>query len=91
MRSQGARQEAIAMEETVVVIVLQGGLVQAICCAEPLPGLRFEIIDYDVEGADSDQVSPIPYVDGASADGCRRGAALSCPSDIDWSRFGQDT
>ncbi len=78
------------MSETVVAIVLEGGLVQSICCAKPLPGVRFEIIDYDTEGADPDELHPIPFVDGTTTDGCRRGEALSCPSDIDWSRFNDD-
>lgn len=78
------------MSETVVVIVLEGGLVQAVCCAEPLPGLRFEVVDYDTEGADPDEISPIPFIDGTTAGACRRGEALNSPSDIDWSRFDRD-
>jgi len=75
------------MKETVVVIVLEGGLVQSICCAEPLPDVRFEILDYDIDGADLDEIQPIPYVDGKTSEGYRREEALTCPSDIDWARF----
>ena len=73
-----------------VAVVLEGGLVQAICCAERLPALRFEVVDYDVEGAAPDETLPVHFVDGPTSTACRRTVSLSAPSDIDWARFDDD-
>ena len=75
------------MSKIKVVIVLEGGLVQAICSPVSLEDFEFEVVDYDTEGADADELSNIPYVDGSSGPGIRRGEAVTSPSDIDWSRL----
>ena len=51
-----------------VAVVLEGGLVQAICSAQALPHIRFEVVDYDVEGAAPDETQRVPFVDGANDD-----------------------
>ena len=72
---------------TVVAVVVEGGLVQAVCGSRPLPRVRFEVIDYDVEGAAPEDLSTIAFVDGTTMPALRRVEALTTPSDIDWSRF----
>jgi hypothetical protein len=52
-----------------IVIVLEGGLVQGISTDDPkLVGSRVIVIDYDAEGADPEEVSRVPQGDGRVED-----------------------
>ncbi len=82
-----AWEKACSAGPTVVAVVVEGGLVQAVCVSRPLPCVRFEVVDYDVEGAQAEDLSAIAFVDGTTTPAFRRVEALTTPSDIDWSRF----
>ncbi len=41
-----------------IYITLEGGLAQAV--TNVLPGIQIIIVDYDIEGADNDSLSPSP-------------------------------
>lgn len=46
-------------------IVLDGGVVQSVVAAVPLPGLDLLVIDYDTEGVDPGRVITVPQSDGS--------------------------
>lgn len=43
-----------------IVVVLEGGLVQAVASDQPAEGLEVVVIDYDTEGLELDEVHHIP-------------------------------
>ena len=68
----------------VVGIILEGGLVQSVVSTAPehLPDLDLVILDYDVEGADADELLHVPQGDGATAQAVGRIESIT-QSDID--------
>ena len=52
-----------------IVITLEGGLVQGISTDDPkLVGEKVIVIDYDAEGADASEVSKVPQGNGKTED-----------------------
>ena len=52
-----------------IVITLEGGLVQGISTDDPkLVGTRVVVIDYDAEGADPSEISRVPQGNGKTED-----------------------
>ena len=52
-----------------ILVHVEGGLVQAVVSDDPaMIGKRFVVIDYDTEGADTDECSMIEQGDGTMAD-----------------------
>lgn len=47
-------------------IILEGGLVQNVCADDPtdFAGIDVRIIDYDIEGADADEITQVQQPDG---------------------------
>ena len=75
---------------TPVAIIVQGGVVQEVCSSGPLPQLRFEVVDYDVDGSDAAEADPVRFVDGSTSMAWRFGVELETPSGIDWTAFDAD-
>lgn len=56
------------MTNSKLAIVLEGGLVQTIVTEdESLIGMAIDVIDYDTDGADDDEISPVQQSDGSYA------------------------
>ena len=75
----------------VVGIIIEGGLVQSVVSTVPdrVSYLDLVILDYDVEGADADELLHVPQGDGASAQAVGRIEQIT-QSDIDLTAvFGQ--
>ena len=66
-----------------LAIVLEGGLVQAIVArrADKID-LDILVIDYDIEGADDDEISLVPQGDGTFSEACVRSTSVT-PAEID--------
>lgn len=79
-----------AAAPTPVAIIVQGGVVQEVCSAVPLPQLRFEVLDYDVDSSDLREADSVPFTDGTEVGAWRYDAELAAPADIDWVRFDAD-
>ena len=56
-------------DKPIVGVILEGGLVQCVVSSAPehLPDMDLIILDYDVEGADADELLHVPQGDGATA------------------------
>jgi hypothetical protein len=52
-----------------VVVFIEGGLVQEVISDSPV---NFAVVDYDIEGADDDDIADIPQGDGTTAEAYRR-------------------
>lgn len=75
----------------VVGVIIEGGLVQSVVSTVPeqLSALNLVILDYDVEGADADELLHVPQGNGASAPAVGRIEQIT-QSDIDLTAvFGQ--
>ena len=83
-------EQASAAPPTAVAIILQDGVVQQICSAKPLPDLRFETVDYDVDSSDAGEADLVTFVDGTASKAWRHLESVEFPSDIDWTRFDAD-
>lgn len=63
-----------------IYVVIEGGIVQAVCTHdEALIGRQFVIVDYDIEGAEDDQLHTVKNGGGEGVDAQ---AWVSFPQDI---------
>ena len=85
-----AWEKAKAASPQPVAIIIQGGVVQDVCSATPLPQLRFETVDYDVDGADESECEAVRFIDGTRVGAWRSREPVTSPSDIDWAAFDAD-
>ena len=87
----GPRTEDPLSSKPIVGVIIEGGLVQSVVSTAPeqLSNLDLVILDYDVEGADADELLHVPQGDGASAQVVGRIEQITL-SDIDLTAvFGQ--
>lgn len=62
-----ARRALQSAKPARVVVVLEGGLVQAVV-SDNAPDLAVAVIDYDIEGAAEEELFPVPQGDGSCVD-----------------------
>jgi len=49
-------------EPVTVAVVIVGGLLQVVVADDPAPGLQILLIDYDLEGADEEDIIQVPQM-----------------------------
>lgn len=80
----GPQTEDPPPSKPIVGVIIEGGLVQSVVSTAPerVTYLNLVILDYDVEGADADELLHVPQGDGASAQAVGRIEQITL-SDID--------
>lgn len=68
--ARNARKALEALSKSLhVAVVLEGGLVQSVITDNPhLVGMGFDVIDYDTDGADQDDIAKIRQGDGSESE-----------------------